>query len=144
MRMREFDNIRHACGKIRSLTHSTAPHTKQEENMGLLLRCLLLLVLAVSAAHSQSSGMKRNQRCYMSVTHFAHAVCYSSLDCRGNELSVVLPEKSKSPEAVLLASECCSAGVRGLSYRPGEGEQCLNCYSESSPLSCMNRAWKLK
>ena len=61
-------------------------------------------------------------------------VCYSSLDCHGNELAVVLPEKAG---ASVLPSECCSVGVRGLSYSQSE-EQCLNCYSESVWFKCSN------
>ena len=55
-------------------------------------------------------------------------VCYSSLDCHGNTLNVVLPEKA---DASVFPSECCSAAVRGLSYQSQDGGAgCQNCYSE--------------
>jgi hypothetical protein len=54
--------------------------------------------------------------------------CYSSLDCHGNVLNVVLPEKAG---ASAFSSECCSASVRGLSYQSlDEEDGCQNCYSE--------------
>ncbi len=55
--------------------------------------------------------------------------CYSSLDCHGNVLNVVLPEKA---DASAFSSECCSASVRGLSYQSLDGLEvrCQNCYSE--------------
>ena len=54
--------------------------------------------------------------------------CYSSLDCHGDVLNVVVPEKA---DASVFPSECCSAAVRGLSYQSQDGGAgCQNCYSE--------------
>ena len=63
-------------------------------------------------------------------------VCYSSLDCHGNVLNVVLPEKAG---ASAFTSECCSAAVRGLSYQNQQdrGPGCQNCFSESYQVICM-------
>ena len=95
---------------------------------------LLTLATALAIVHGQSPGKITpwpSSLNYMKIVFFHPwflIACYSSLDCHGDVLNVVVPEKA---DASVFSSECCSAAVRGLSYQSQDGGAgCQNCYSE--------------